>query len=105
MHSSLLRPAAWCALIIAALLLLASIQNEESVPQTTSQRTVVSTVVETTVVEVAKKKAESYVGNVKSGKFHRLTCGYAKCKNCLKRFRTREEALDEGYVPGKCCNP
>jgi hypothetical protein len=46
-----------------------------------------------------------YFGNTSSHKFHRASCKYAGCANCTAKFKTREEAIKAGYVPGGCCNP
>jgi hypothetical protein len=61
-----------------------------------------------TVVAAASAEAPPempYVGNVRSHKFHRITCQYAGCPNCTARFRTREEAIEAGFQPGGCCHP
>lgn len=55
------------------------------------------------VVEAAK--AEAYRGNIKTKKFHRLTCRYASCPNCRAKFATREEAIAEGFDPCGVCDP
>ena len=44
-------------------------------------------------------------GNVTTKKFHKPTCRYYNCKNCLKKFATREEALAAGYQPCQVCKP
>ncbi|MDO5860087.1 thermonuclease family protein [Methanobrevibacter sp.] len=51
--------------------------------------------------------AGSYVGNANSGKFH-----YASCSSVNKMsegnkvfFTSRDEAINQGYVPCKRCNP
>lgn len=46
-----------------------------------------------------------YHGNVKTKKFHRFGCRYYSCRNCLARFKTREEAIKAGYYPCKVCKP
>jgi hypothetical protein len=48
---------------------------------------------------------EIYHGNIKSMKFHRQGCRYYNCKDCTAIFKTREEAINAGYVPCKLCNP
>jgi methylphosphotriester-DNA--protein-cysteine methyltransferase len=48
-----------------------------------------------------------YIGNVKTKKYHRLTCKSAKKikpKNCIN-FKSKEEAEKQGYVPCKICKP
>lgn len=49
--------------------------------------------------------AKPYHGNVKTKKFHRFGCRYYSCRNCLARFKTREEAIKAGYYPCKVCRP
>lgn len=57
------------------------------------------------------KKAEvttgRYVGNAKSGKFHKASCGSVKKMNDSNKvyFSSREEAVARGYVPCKICHP
>lgn len=51
------------------------------------------------------KIASAYVGNIRSHKFHRSSCRYAGCANCTAKFRSRDEAIAAGYVPGGCCSP
>lgn len=49
----------------------------------------------------------SYVGNANSGKFHESTCtsvGKMSEKNKVF-FSSRDEAVNQGYVPCKICNP
>jgi len=48
---------------------------------------------------------EAYSGNTRSRKFHRASCRYASCANCTAKFKSRQEAIDAGYVPGGCCKP
>lgn len=55
----------------------------------------------------ATDQSFSYMGNSNSGKFHRTDCKYAVKTSEGNRvyFGTREEAINEGYVPCKVCNP
>ncbi len=46
-----------------------------------------------------------YHGNTDSHIFHRPTCRYYDCKNCLAEFESREDAIDSGYRPCKKCKP
>ncbi|UZJ39990.1 thermonuclease family protein [Prosthecochloris sp. SCSIO W1102] len=46
-----------------------------------------------------------YHGNVRSHKFHRPSCRYYNCKNCVAEFKSREAAIKAGYVPCKICRP
>lgn len=47
----------------------------------------------------------NYVGNARSKVFHKLTCRYANCKNCVMKFNNKEDAIKNGYRPCKVCNP
>lgn len=46
-----------------------------------------------------------YHGNVESMIFHDSRCRWYNCKNCLKVFEAREEAIQSGYRPCKKCRP
>ena len=46
-----------------------------------------------------------YHGNVRSHKFHRPSCRYYNCKNCIAEFKSREAAIRAGYIPCKICKP
>ena len=49
----------------------------------------------------------SYIGNANSGKFHKSTCKWGKKTSESNRvyFDSREDAINQGYVPCKVCNP
>ncbi|MCL6518322.1 MAG: hypothetical protein K6T99_00650 [Armatimonadetes bacterium] len=47
----------------------------------------------------------NYVGNKRSLKFHRQDCRYLPAEKNRTYFKTREEAINEGYVPCKVCKP
>lgn len=47
----------------------------------------------------------NYVGNKRSLKFHRQDCRYLPAEKNRIYFKTREEAINEGYVPCKVCKP
>ncbi len=51
--------------------------------------------------------AADYVGNARSMKFHYADCRWAKKISAANRveFESREEAVEEGYVPCQVCNP
>ena len=55
--------------------------------------------------ESSQEKEAAYSGNTSSRKFHRASCRYASCGNCTAKFRSRQDAIDAGYVPGGCCKP
>ncbi|MGM0597690.1 MAG: Ada metal-binding domain-containing protein [Myxococcota bacterium] len=46
-----------------------------------------------------------YHGNTSSHVFHDPDCRYFDCKNCVKFFYTREQAIEAGYKPCGICNP
>jgi type I restriction-modification system DNA methylase subunit len=52
--------------------------------------------------EIAKK-AEGR--NVNSIVFHQPSCKYYNCPNCTAIFKTRDEAVSQGYKPCRMCNP
>ena len=47
----------------------------------------------------------SFIGNKRSLKFHLPTCKFLPAEKNRVPFKTREEAIDEGYVPCKVCKP
>lgn len=49
--------------------------------------------------------AGPFNGNTNSRVFHRPGCQHYNCKNCTRRFATREAAIQAGYRPGGCCRP
>ena len=51
--------------------------------------------------------AFAYVGNTRTGKFYRDGCRYVQrmSESNKEYIETREEAIDEGYVPCKVCRP
>ncbi|HUR81759.1 MAG TPA: Ada metal-binding domain-containing protein [Thermoanaerobaculia bacterium] len=57
------------------------------------------------VIAVIAANDAPYRGNTKTYKFHRATCRYYSCANCTARFKTREEAIAEGYRPCGVCDP
>lgn len=44
-----------------------------------------------------------YHGNVKSKVFHGSGCQHYNCKNCVKVFKSVNEAVNSGYRPHKLC--
>lgn len=57
------------------------------------------------VAQAGQAQQTVFHGNVKSRKFHRPLCRYYDCKNCTAVFKTREQAIQAGYVPCKVCKP
>ena len=51
--------------------------------------------------------AGSYIGNSNSGKFHLSTCtwGQKTAEHNRVYFNSRNDAVSQGYVPCKACNP
>jgi micrococcal nuclease len=47
----------------------------------------------------------SYHGNLNSHVFHSSNCRNYNCKNCIKAFQAREEAIATGYRPCGQCKP
>ena len=47
----------------------------------------------------------SFIGNKRSLKFHLPTCRYLPAEKNRVHFKTREEAINEGFVPCKVCKP
>jgi competence protein ComEC len=47
----------------------------------------------------------TYIGNLNSKKFHRPTCGSLPAEKNQVFFDSRAEAVEQGYVPCKRCNP
>lgn len=47
----------------------------------------------------------NFIGNKRSLKFHLPTCKFQPAEKNQVQFKTREEAISEGYVPCKVCKP
>ena len=105
MHPDPFRAAAWCVLIIGTLAFLAHVQEDHTSEVLPPAEVTPAFAARTAPPPKTEEKPAAYVGNVKSHKFHRLSCRYATCPNCTTKFRTREEAIAAGYRPGGCCNP
>ena len=57
-------------------------------------------------VDNEKEEAPNvYHGNTSSHVFHEPGCRYFDCKNCVKSFETREQAIKAGYEPCGICKP
>lgn len=46
-----------------------------------------------------------YHGNISSHVFHAPGCRHYNCKNCIKVFTSRQEAIDAGFRPCGICRP
>lgn len=44
-------------------------------------------------------------GNISSHVFHRPSCRYYNCSNCIQPFKSRKDAIQEGYKPCGICKP
>ena len=57
--------------------------------------------------ESSSSSSVGFLANSNSMKFHKIGCGTGQRTKEENRvfFGTREEALSQGYVPAKCCNP
>lgn len=47
----------------------------------------------------------TYHGNISSHIFHRPSCKYYDCSNCIQSFKSRKEALQAGYKSCGICKP
>ena len=49
----------------------------------------------------------SYIGNSNSGKFHKIDCKWSQKTSEHNRvyFNSRNDAISQGYIPCKVCNP
>ena len=70
----------------------------------------ISTIVLCTLCSLAAPAvslAADYVGNARTQKFHYADCRWAKKISAANRveFESRDEAVEEGYVPCQVCNP
>jgi competence protein ComEC len=53
----------------------------------------------------AEDREASYIGNLRSKVFHRPSCGSLPAEKNRVIFRTRDEAIAQGYRPCRNCNP
>jgi competence protein ComEC len=59
----------------------------------------------TTTKNNAKPVAANYIGNVNTLKFHLPSCSYLPNPENQTTFKSRDAAINAGYVPCKRCNP
>ena len=59
------------------------------------------------ILAAAPVLASDYIANSKSGKFHYASCRWAEKISPANRvyINSREEAVNQGYVPCKVCKP
>jgi len=72
---------------------------------TSARATTTKVSVSTTTKQTTISGSGSYIGNVSSLKFHRLTCKTLPEPQNRIYFKTRDEAIKAGYVPCKNCDP
>lgn len=58
-----------------------------------------------TLLGAQESTVGNYIGNKRSLKFHLPTCRYLPAEKNRVYFKTRDEAVSEGYVPCKICKP
>jgi hypothetical protein len=51
--------------------------------------------------------SNKYVGNIETKKFHLITCYYVSQMSSANKiyFNSRQDAINQGYIPCKVCNP
>jgi hypothetical protein len=54
---------------------------------------------------IIEKQTESYVGNLKTKKFHKSSCSKLPSDGNRIYFKNRDEAINTGYDPCKICHP
>jgi intein-encoded DNA endonuclease-like protein len=60
---------------------------------------------QTAKIYTASASQGVYHGNVKSNVFHDSGCRHYECKNCVKSFGSRLEAVNSGYRACGICRP
>lgn len=55
--------------------------------------------------DINVENEEFYIGNRRSGKFHRADCYTLPKEKNRVEFSSRSEAIDRGYLPCSNCNP
>lgn len=71
--------------------------------QPTAMQVQTTAVPEATATPAAEKV--EYIGNKRSGKFHRPYCATLPKEENRVELPSREAAIDSGFVPCKRCNP
>lgn len=112
MHRQWWTALAWCFAVAMGVLVFLSAEERPQPPAVTNETAVTRGSAlpapappesePPPAVEVAKAE---YRGNIRTKKFHRLSCRYANCPNCRAKFATREEAIAEGFDPCGVCDP
>lgn len=64
-------------------------------------------VTQTPSKNIQQNTNSKYEGNSATHKFHLISCRYAKkiSSSHAVSFKTREEAIKQGYIPCKVCKP
>ena len=60
---------------------------------------------EQNITDSAKDNSGQLLGNTESLVFHNPDCKFSKSKNCTAAFKTKENAIQEGYKPCGICKP
>ncbi len=60
---------------------------------------------ESSSVETSIQTDARLLGNTETLVFHNSDCNFSTSVNCTATFRTREEAVDQGYKPCGVCKP
>lgn len=73
----------------------------------TQNTTTAPTVTNTHTSDTVTKSEAAFIGNSNTMKFHRLDCRYVDdiAPEHIVYFKTREEVINQGYIPCKECNP
>ena len=70
------------------------------ITETESTETEVESIPETPIADISK-----LIGNTGTLVFHNSDCKYSKSKKCTAFFKTKDEAIQEGYKPCGTCKP
>ena len=81
--------------------------NTQTSGSTTTTTSNVQTTSDHNLNVVSSSSSSSYVGNLNSGKFHKTECKEAEKMSEKNKiyFTSREDAISNGYVGCKVCNP
>jgi Adenosine deaminase len=94
-------------LIILAALVLSSMMFASVNLAATSSPTPLSPGISSSAIQLEPVAAQQYWGSVNSNKFHYPWCRWAKAiyPENLVVFKSRQAAMNAGYVPCKVCRP
>ncbi len=60
---------------------------------------------EQNIIDTSAENSGQLLGNTESLVFHNPDCKFSKSKNCTAVFKTKEEAIHEGFKPCGICKP